>query len=49
MGYPTPGSFGAFAGIDRGVPTITLELAAAPDDDALLRATRAILDEWARG
>ena len=26
MGYPTPGSFGSWAGIDRGIPTITLEL-----------------------
>lgn len=29
MGYPTPGSFGSWAGIERGIPTITLEL---PDD-----------------
>ena len=28
MGYPTPGSFGSWAGIDRGIPTITLELPA---------------------
>jgi len=26
MGYPTPGSFGSWAGIDQGIPTITLEL-----------------------
>lgn len=26
MGYPTPGSFGSWAGVDRGIPTITLEL-----------------------
>jgi protein MpaA len=26
MGYPTPGSFGSWAGIDRGIPTVTLEL-----------------------
>lgn len=26
MGYPTPGSFGTYCGIDRGIPTITLEL-----------------------
>lgn len=29
IGYPTPGSFGSWAGIDRQIPTITLEL---PDD-----------------
>jgi predicted deacylase len=28
MGYPTPGSFGSWAGIERGIPTITLELPA---------------------
>ncbi|HSW44307.1 MAG TPA: M14 family zinc carboxypeptidase [Phycisphaerae bacterium] len=26
MGYPTPGSFGVWAGVDRQIPTITLEL-----------------------
>lgn len=26
IGYPTPGSFGTWAGIDRNIPTITLEL-----------------------
>jgi protein MpaA len=26
MGYPTPGSFGSWAGKDRSIPTITLEL-----------------------
>jgi protein MpaA len=26
MGYPTPGSFGSWAGIDREIPTVTLEL-----------------------
>ncbi len=26
IGYPTPGSFGSWAGIDRNIPTITLEL-----------------------
>ncbi len=26
IGYPTPGSFGAWAGIERRIPTITLEL-----------------------
>ncbi len=31
IGYPTPGSFGSWAGIDRGLPTITLEL---PSDAA---------------
>ena len=26
IGYPTPGSFGTYAGIEKGIPTITLEL-----------------------
>lgn len=26
IGYPTPGSFGTWAGIENGIPTITLEL-----------------------
>ena len=27
IGYPTPGSFGTYAGIEKNIPTITLELA----------------------
>ncbi len=30
IGYPTPGSFGTYAGIERDIPTITLEL---PDNE----------------
>ncbi len=26
IGYPTPGSFGTWAGVEQGIPTITLEL-----------------------
>ena len=26
MGYPTPGSLGSYAGIDKGIPIVTLEL-----------------------
>ena len=26
MGYPTPGSLGSWAGIDRQIPIVTLEL-----------------------
>jgi len=26
IGYPTPGSFGTYAGIERNIPTTTLEL-----------------------
>ncbi len=30
IGYPTPGSFGTYAGIERNIPVVTLEL---PGDD----------------
>jgi protein MpaA len=26
IGYPTPGSFGTYYGVERNIPTITLEL-----------------------
>ena len=26
IGYPTPGSFGTYAGVERNIPTITLEM-----------------------
>lgn len=26
IGYPTPGSFGTWAGVERGIPTITIEM-----------------------
>ncbi len=32
IGYPTPGSFGTYAGIERNIPAITLEL---PEDEPL--------------
>ena len=49
IGYPTPGSLGSFAGVDRRIPTITLELPArqptprswAQNREALVAAIRA--------
>lgn len=32
IGYPTPGSFGTYAGVLRNIPVITLELPPGPDD-----------------
>jgi protein MpaA len=32
IGYPTPGSFGTYAGKERGIPVVTLELPPGPDD-----------------
>jgi protein MpaA len=48
IGYPTPGSLGSYAGVDLGIPVITLELpreqtgdaAWADNRDALLAAIR---------
>ena len=49
IGYPTPGSLGSYAGIDKKIPMITLELprnlpgdqAWAQNKDALLAAIEA--------
>jgi protein MpaA len=49
MGYPTPGSLGSWAGIDRQIPIVTLELpredsgtaAWAQNKEALLAAIAA--------
>lgn len=35
IGYPTPGSFGTYAGIERNIPIITLELDEEAPIDAL--------------
>lgn len=43
MGYPTPGSFGTWAGIDGGIPTITLELPRESSGAAVWRENRAAL------
>ncbi len=32
IGYPTPGSFGSWLGVDRGLPVLTLELPPGPLD-----------------
>ncbi len=47
IGYPTPGSFGTYAGIEGNIPTITLELPPTGEEDvwednrsALVRALR---------
>jgi protein MpaA len=43
IGYPTPGSFGSWLGIDRGLPVLTLELPPGPLD-AFRGAAAAALD-----
>lgn len=49
IGYPTPGSFGTYAGIEKNIPTITLELPPTGEEDvwatnreALLRALKGV-------
>ncbi len=46
VGYPTPGSFGAWAGVDRGMSVITLELAERVDAQALDAACAALTTAW---
>ena len=43
IGYPTPGSFGTYCGIERQIPTITLELPDNIDEDHLWEDNRASL------
>jgi murein peptide amidase A len=42
IGYPTPGSFGSWLGIDRGLPVLTLELPAGPLSRFRPQATAAL-------
>ncbi len=43
MGYPTPGSFGSWAGVDRLIPTITLELPRELDAETTWQENRTAL------
>lgn len=50
IGYPTPGSLGTYAGVERAVPTITLELGSArPEEleDAQITALREAITRFA--
>ena len=42
IGYPTPGSFGTYCGIERNIPTITLELPEKEDKELLWCSTKGI-------
>lgn len=50
IGYPTPGSLGTYAGAERQIPTITLEiergLAREPVLELHLRTVQAALEYW---
>lgn len=43
IGYPTPGSFGTYAGVERKIPTITLELDEACAVEELVEPVNKIL------
>ena len=44
IGYPTPGSFGTYAGIERNIPTITLEFDENIDPAELIVPVNKIFD-----
>lgn len=45
IGYPTPGSFGTYAGVERQIPTITLELDETCSVEDLIEPIFEIFDE----
>ena len=45
IGYPTPGSFGTYAGVERQIPTITLELDEEIPVEQLIQPVFGIFDE----
>jgi protein MpaA len=49
IGYPTPGSLGSWAGIDRGIPIITLELPAKESGPAAWEHNREAILAFIRG
>lgn len=44
IGYPTPGSFGTYCGVERKIPTITLELDENIDVTRLVKPVHKIFD-----
>lgn len=44
IGYPTPGSFGTYCGVERNIPTITLELDEKIPIETLVQPVFAIFD-----
>lgn len=44
IGYPTPGSFGTYCGIEKNIPTITLELPENLDKETLWCKTKGLFD-----
>ena len=44
IGYPTPGSFGTYAGVERNIPTITLEMDEEKAIDSLYPKVKKIFE-----
>lgn len=44
IGYPTPGSFGNYAGVERQIPTITLELPENESDENLWTVNKPVFE-----
>ncbi len=44
IGYPTPGSFGNYAGVERQIPTITLELPEDETNERLWQVNKPVFD-----
>lgn len=44
IGYPTPGSFGTYAGVEKNIPTITLEMDEEETIDSLYPKVKKILE-----
>ena len=44
IGYPTPGSFGTYCGVERNIPTITLELDEECPVEDLIKSVHDIFD-----
>ena len=45
IGYPTPGSFGTYCGVERNIPTITLEMDEECPVEELIPPVFEIFDE----
>ena len=44
IGYPTPGSFGNYAGVERNIPTVTLELPENVSNEDLWLVNKPVFD-----
>ncbi len=44
IGYPTPGSFGTYAGIEKNIPIITLELPETDSNEVLWKVNKPVFE-----